>query len=100
MSSVWRDWPGLGGLTGGKVVLLFGDQRRKSGGYSISENNPKFESATKLVSARVRIHKDINVLLVIHICDAISKRHLWQTGVSARVRIHTKETAMPARYGG
>ena len=37
MSSVWRDCPGLGGLTGSKVVLLFGDQRRKAGGYSISE---------------------------------------------------------------
>ena len=61
-------------------------------GYSVSEkspNNSSFEICNK---------KDISYLKRVRSIKnfEIVKRDLWQTGVSARVRIHPKVSAMPA----
>ena len=65
-------------MTGRKVVFLLGDQGGESGGEAISEKDQFF------------MFKSLKY-------EEINERHLWQTGVSARVRIHTKVTAMPAQ---
>ena len=64
--------------------IYLGDQTREMGGYSIPGNSKQFQS-WNLKGRGARAHSEI------------IKMHLWQTGVSARVRIHTKETAMPAQ---